>query len=148
RNDTPTGPSTQESVGRAAPAPTYQDLLRDETDERLFEHYFTRQWAVVGVDGSITPWGPTGIITSVNPSPDGQWFLVNVVQKPYSYQYPWSRFPSRTEIWTANGTLHKVLKNQTAIEITPTARGAVLPGPRSWRWRTDAPATLLWIEAL
>jgi dipeptidyl aminopeptidase/acylaminoacyl peptidase len=148
RNDTPTGPSTQESVGRAAPAPTYQDLLRDATDEQLFDYYFTRQWAVVGTDGSITPWGPAGIITNVNPSPDGEWFLVNVVQKPYSYQYPWSRFPSRTEIWTADGTLHKVLKNQTTIEITPTARGAVLPGPRGWRWRTDAPATLMWTEAL
>lgn len=148
RVDTPTGPIIQESAGRAEPSRTYQDLLQDETDERLFEYYFTRQWAVIGVDGSVTPWGAPGIITNVNPSPDGQWFLVNVVQPPYSYQEPWSRFPSRTEIWTAGGTVHKVLKNQTAVEVTPTARGAVLPGPRAWRWRTDAPATLVWVEAL
>ena len=37
----PTGPSIQESLGKAAPAATYQDLLTSAHDEALFEYYFT-----------------------------------------------------------------------------------------------------------
>jgi dipeptidyl aminopeptidase/acylaminoacyl peptidase len=148
RSEVPTGPATEESMGTAAPAPTYQDLLRDPTDEALFEYYFTTQYMIVSLDGTMTPFGTKGLTVSVNPSPDGDWFLVQTVQKPFSYQYPWSRFPARTEVWRKDGTVAKVLKNTTEVEITPTARGAVLPGPRAWRWHGDAPATLMWTEAL
>lgn len=148
RSEVPTGPATEESMGATAPAPTYQDLLRDETDEALFEYYFTTQYVVLNLEGRTTPFGAKGLTVSVNPSPDGEWYLVQTVQRPFSYQYPWSRFPSRTEIWRKDGTVAKVLKNTTAVEITPNVRGAVLPGPRAWRWRGDAGATLMWTEAL
>lgn len=148
RSNTPAAPMTQESAGRASPAPTYQDLLRDTQDEALFDHYFTTQYMVVGIDGKTEPFGKAGLVTSVNPSPDGEWFVVETVQRPYSYLHPWSRFPSRTELWRPDGTVARVLLDRPTIETAPNVRGAVLPGPRDYRWRSDAPATLLWTEAL
>lgn len=148
RSNTPAAPITQESDGRASPAPTYQDLLRDAQDEALFDHYFVTQYMDVGIDGTMTPFGKAGMVTSVNPSPDGQWFIVETIKRPYSYLHPWSRFPSRTEVWRPDGSVARVLLDRSTIETAPNVRGAVLPGPRGYRWRSDVPATLIWTEAL
>lgn len=144
----PSGPAIQETRGEAAPERTYQDLLASPHDEALFTHYFMTQNAIVGLDGSVTPLGAAGLTLNVTPSPDGQWFIVETIRQPYSYQVPWSRFPSRTALWNRQGGEVRVLQDRPEIEVPPVARGAVLPGPRSWRWRGDAPATLLWTEAL
>ncbi|HRX19038.1 MAG TPA: prolyl oligopeptidase family serine peptidase [Gemmatimonadales bacterium] len=144
----PTGPVIQETSGKGAPGRTYQDLLSSPEDEALFEHYFQTQYVRVALDGTTTPVGPAGMVVSLSPSPDGEWYLAETIQRPFSYQFPWYNFPSRTEIWRADGTVAKVLKNQREVEVSPIARGSVLPGPRAWRWREDAPATLVWVEAL
>lgn len=144
----PTGPAIQESEGRSAPERTYQDLLTSPFDEALFAHYFTTQNVIVGIDGRITPLGAPGLTLSVNPSPDAQWFIVTTYREPFSYQVPWSRFPSRTALWDRSGREVRLLKDVPAVEVMPIARGAVLPGARSWRWHGNAPATLLWTEAL
>lgn len=148
RSVTPTSAITQETEGKGVPAPTYEDLLKDATDEAFFEYYFATQYLIIGLDGKTTPFGPAGLITSVNPSPDDQWFLVNTVHRPYSYLFPWSRFPSRTELWRRDGSVAKVLGDRARIESTPNVRGAVLPGARGYRWRSDVAATLVWMEAL
>lgn len=144
----PIGPAIQESQGRTAPERTYQDLLTSPFDEALFAHYFATQNIILGVDGRVTPLGAPGLTLSVNPSPDGRWFIVNTIREPFSYQVPWSRFPSRTAVWDRSGREVRLLKDVPEVEVTPVARGAVLPGPRAWRWRGDAPATLMWTEAL
>ena len=43
----PTGPNIQENIGKAAPAPTYEDMLKTAHDDALFEYYFTSQIAAV-----------------------------------------------------------------------------------------------------
>ncbi|MEM0962888.1 MAG: S9 family peptidase, partial [Bacteroidota bacterium] len=48
----PEGPVVQESMGQAAPARTFQDLLEDARDEALFDHYMTSEIVAVGLDGS------------------------------------------------------------------------------------------------
>ncbi len=144
----PTGPVTQESMGRSAPERTYQDLLETPHDEELFAHYFATQNAVIGLDGTITPVGPAGLTLSLNPSPDGQWFIATTYREPFSHQVTWSRFPSRTAIWSRDGREVRLLEDAPVVKVQPIARGATVTGPRSWRWRGDAPATLLWFEAL
>ena len=144
----PDGPVSQETRGRAAPERTYQDLLTSPHDEALFEHYFTRQWVVIGVDGSSADLGGPGLATSLSPSPDGRYFIAETLQRPFSYQVTWGRFPSRTAVWDREGREVRLLRNVPQVEVQSLARGAVTPGPRSWRWRADAPATLLWTEAL
>ena len=39
--------------GTAAPARTYQDLLQNEYDEALYDHYFTAQIGVVSAKGKL-----------------------------------------------------------------------------------------------
>ena len=144
----PAGPVIQESQGRTAPERTYQDLLTSPHDEALFAHFFTTQNVIVNIDGRITTIGQPGLTVSLNPSPDGQWFIAETIREPFSYQVPWSRFPSRTAIWDRTGREVRLLKDSPVVEVQPVARGAVVPGPRSWRWRGDVAATLMWTEAL
>ena len=147
-SDVPSGVIVQESYGRSAPARTYEYLLQSPTDEALFDYYFTDQLSLVALDGKITPIGPPGIHVNATPSPDGNYLLVETVQRPYSYQVPMDVFPSRTEVWNLNGEVLREIRNTHLAEEAPSARDAVLPGIRIVNWRPDAPATLVMVEAL
>jgi len=144
----PTGPTIEESVGKNAPARTYQDLLKNKYDEELFEYYFTSQLVEVSLDGKSKAIGTPGIYRGMNLSPDGKYILTTNIQKPYSYRVPASRFPSTISVIDRNGKLiHKVadlpLNDQIPIGFSSTS-----VGPRSVSWRADVPATLTWVEAL
>ena len=147
-SDVPTGVIVQESYGRSAPAHTYEYLLQSPADEALFDYYFTDQISLVRLDGKIAPIGTPGIHKTVMPSPDGKYLLVETVQRPYSYQVPMDVFPSRTEVWSTSGKVLREIRNSHIAEEAPSARDAVLPGIRSVSWRSDAPATLVMVEAL
>ena len=43
----PSGPTVLENHTKAAPAPTYEDMIRTSHDERLFEYYFSSQLATI-----------------------------------------------------------------------------------------------------
>ncbi|MFL5559126.1 MAG: S9 family peptidase [Gemmatimonadaceae bacterium] len=147
-SEVPTGVIVQESYGRSAPARTYEYLLQSPADEALFDYYFTDQISRVSLDGRITPVGTPGIHTRVSQSPDGNYLLVETVQRPYSYQVPMDVFPSRTEVWDLNGKVLREIRNSHVAEEAPSARDAVLPGVRIVNWRPDVPATLVMVEAL
>jgi dipeptidyl aminopeptidase/acylaminoacyl peptidase len=51
----PTGPNIQESHGKAAPAATYEDMIKSNHDEDLFEYYFTSQLATFDVTTKTSP---------------------------------------------------------------------------------------------
>jgi dipeptidyl aminopeptidase/acylaminoacyl peptidase len=143
----PAGPVIEESAGREAPARTYQDLLQNPYDESLFDHYLTVQLARIGLDGDLTALAEPGIAWDFSPSPDGRYLLVEWVHRPYSYRVPVYRFPQRVEILDRDGApVHRVADLPLQEEI-PVAFGSVATGPRSFAWRADAPATLVWAEA-
>ena len=143
----PTGPNVQENYGKASPAPTLQDLLRNSYDEQLFDYYSTSQLAFVNIaSGAVTRLGRPGIIASVDIAPDGNHLLVTQNHKPYSYLLAANSFPKEVEVWDRSGKLiHKVaslpLQDQIPIE-------GVATGPRNISWRPTQPATLVWVEAL
>jgi dipeptidyl aminopeptidase/acylaminoacyl peptidase len=147
-SDVPAGVIVQESYGRSAPARTYEYLLQGPADEALFDYYFTDQISLVGLDGRITHVGQPGVHARVTSSPDGKYLLVETIQRPYSYQVPMDVFPSRTEVWDLNGKVVREIRNSHVAEEAPSARDAVLPGVRFVTWRSDAPATLILVEAL
>jgi len=147
-SDIPVGPIVQESYGRSAPARTYEYLLQGPRDEQLFDYHYTNQLAVVGVNGTVRRIGKPGVHTVAQPSPSGDYFLVETVHRPYSYQLPLNAFPSRTEVWNSAGAIVKEVVNTEQSEEASSARDAVLPGIRSVTWRSDAPATLVLVEAL
>lgn len=144
---TPAGPTVQENYGKATPAWTYQDLLKNAHDEKLFDYYFTSQPAIVTIaTGKVTPLGKPAIYDSLTPSPDGNHFLAVTNHRPYSYLHPANAFPKEVEVWDRGGkTVHKVaslpLEDQIPIEGVPT-------GPRNYNWRPTEAATLVWVEAL
>ena len=145
--EVPTGPNVQETSGKAAPAPTYEDLLKTVNDDRLFEYYFTSQLvAVNAVSGAKAPIGKPAIFESVAPSPDGQYVLVSRIEKPFSHLVPKNGFPQSVEIWTRGGGVAKTIASLASREGVPIA--GVEPGPRAYRWRADQPATITWVEAL
>lgn len=144
----PRGPVIQENIGKVAPARTYQDLLEDEYDARLFEHYTASQLVTVGLDGAVTPIGEPGLIWSFDASPDASYLLVETLHRPFSYLVPASRFPRRIEVLDRTGGQVHLVADLPLQEEVPTAFGSVPTGPRSVQWRADAPATLVWVEAL
>ncbi len=144
----PSGPTIQETIGKTAPSPTFQDLLKNATDEALFEHFATSQLARVALDGKVQALGSRGIIASFDPSPDGRFILVETLHRPWSYLVPFYRFPHRIDVLDASGALVKAVADIPLKEEVPLGFGSVPTGMRSVSWRADAPATLAWVEAL
>ncbi|HEX6202536.1 MAG TPA: prolyl oligopeptidase family serine peptidase [Thermoanaerobaculia bacterium] len=144
----PAGPVIRESRGRTAPARTYQDLLENGHDAALFEHYVTAQLAVVRLDGTVRPLGEPGLVWGFSPSPDGRFVLVETLHRPFSYLVPAFRFPRRVEVWSTAGERVAELADLPLQEEVPIAFGSVPGGPRDHQWRADAPATVVWAEAL
>src|SRR5579864_3503980 len=97
----PSGPNVQENYGKAAPAPTYEDLLKIVHDDQLFEYYFTSQLVAVNTTtGAKAALGKPAVFESLSPSPDGQYVLVARIKKPYSHLVPKNGFPQDIEIWS------------------------------------------------
>lgn len=147
RETVPPGPHVQETAGKEAPVRTYQDLLHDTHDEALFDYYTTSQLVLVDRETQkFTPLGKPAIFHSVTAAPNGNYFLVERLVRPYSYLLPVSRFPREVEIWDRSGqVIHKLASLPLADEIPIEG---VAKGPRHLHWLPTAPATLVWVEAL
>jgi dipeptidyl aminopeptidase/acylaminoacyl peptidase len=146
RDMAPTEPNIQETSGRAGAVQTFQDLLRSPNDERLFEYYATSRPAMIDVSGRIRAIGQPGIYDSFSPSPDGKYYLVSKIERPFSYLFPFNRFPKKVEVWDANAkVVHTVasipLQDSLPVQGVPT-------GPRGYGWIPTEGATLIWAEAL
>ena len=143
----PTGPHTQESIGRTGPVRTYEDMLQNVHDEDLFDYYATAQLAIVDTGaGRAQAYGKPAVFEKVDAAPDGQHVLVARVHKPYSYLHPYADFAKDVEVWNpAGGLAYKVaslpLEDRVPIDGVPT-------GPRDYEWRPTEPATLFWVEAM
>ncbi|MEO6192224.1 MAG: prolyl oligopeptidase family serine peptidase [Thermoanaerobaculia bacterium] len=147
-SEVPAGPVIRESSGHAAPARTFQDLLKSASDEALFEHYLTSRVAKVTLDGKVTPIGAPGLVAELSPSPDGRYLLVQSIHRPFSYLVPAERFPRKIEVWDLDGKAVRTVADLPLQEEIPISFDSVAAGPRAVSWREDAPATLFWVEAL
>jgi len=148
RPKVPAGPVVQETSGSKAAIRTYQDLLKTPYDEKLFEYLGASQLIHMDIDGRKQKIGSPGVISSLNPSPDGNYILIQTIQRPYSYLVPYYRFPFTVEIWDRTGKKIKTIADIPLAEEIPNGFDAVRTGPRSHTWRSDVPATVYWVEAL
>ena len=146
-NGTPTGPNVEENLGKVTPARTYEDLLKTPSDEAIFAFYATAQLAVIPLNGAVKPMGAKGLLEEVSPSPDGRFALLSELHRPFSYTLPAEIFPERTEVLTLKTGATKELFDRPLVDNLPIAFDAVPAGPREYAWRSDAPATVTWIEA-
>ena len=143
----PAGPIVQENLGRRTPSRTIQDLLTNEHDAALFEYHLQSQLVAVSVDGSARNIGEPGLIVRAEPSPDGEYLLVETTRRPFSYIVPESRFPRRVDVWTKNGDQLRTVADLPLMDTVIPDRDAAPEGPRNITWRSDQPATLFWVEA-
>ncbi|XP_059311813.1 probable glutamyl endopeptidase, chloroplastic isoform X1 [Lycium ferocissimum] len=143
----PSGPKIQSNEQKnVIQARTYQDLLKDEYDEDLFEYYATTQLVLASLDGEMKPFGPPAIYTSMDPSPDQTYIMITSTHRPFSFVVPCGRFPKKVEVWKANGEFVRELCDLPLAEDIPIAFNSVRKGMRSINWRADKPSTLYWVE--
>ncbi len=145
----PAGPRVEQNLGRATPARTYSNLLQSPHDEALFEYFLTSEVVQVGLDGAQKPLLSAALVNEVWPSPDGAWLMVSTIERPFSYQFPVSRFPKRTVVFPlADPSATVVLAELPLADEVPVPFGSVRTGRRSISWRADQAATLVLVEAL
>ncbi|HEV2386827.1 MAG TPA: prolyl oligopeptidase family serine peptidase [Candidatus Acidoferrales bacterium] len=145
--DEPAGPRVQQSFGKAAPQPTFEDLLQNNYDQQLFDYYATAQLELVRVAGGpAAPVGKPAIFGDFDPAPDGRHILVERIHRPYSYLVTVGSFPREVDVWTRAGRVAYHAASLPLEENVPLA--GVPTGPRDFSWEPTAPATLVWVEAL
>jgi len=142
-----TGPSVLETRGERTPQRTHQDLLRDAHDEALFEFLSTSQLALVDLDSvRIELIGDPAAIASMEPSPDGDWALVQVLERPWSRTQTVAGFGHATFAQRVDGT-RRVLVARQPISANVPIEG-VRTGPRAVQWSAHGGARVVFVEAL
>lgn len=144
---TPQGPTIQENIGKAAPMPTYQDMIRSPYDEELFQFYATAQ-LVQHKAGVETKLGAPAMYNSVQLSPDKQYLLARTLGRPFSYLVPAYGFASSIAIMDRQGKVVKKLFDLPSTEGTPSGYDNTQDVPRGFEWRDDEAATLVWAKPL
>ncbi|AIE85019.1 prolyl oligopeptidase family serine peptidase [Fimbriimonas ginsengisoli] len=131
-----TSPRVAVSDPKKAQLRTYASLLGNPTDANLLDYYTTGQLALVDVTtGKSQSVGKPAMITAVDPSPDGKYFRVTLMERPFSYLYPLNSFPQREVLWDDKGEQKVELRKRGLLTSEderpkPTDRRAVA-------WRPD-----------
>jgi len=148
------GPQVQISDTRRTSLRTYASLLHNPNEQAQLEYFTTGQLALIDArSGRIVPVGKAAMIKSVDPAPTGQFFRVTLMEKPFSYLFPYSSFPEREVIWDASGKeLTELRKRGLPTEVAGSeeqdeqarrggaagAQAAARPaGRRQVQWRPD-----------
>ena len=147
-NAVPTGPTITISDGKKAQNRTYQDLLKNKNDEFNFEQLALSEIYKVSLDGAKEKWMGSAMYSNISFSPDGNYVMVNTVEKPFSYLVPYRRFPTNTTIYTKDAQKVETVLEVPLIEDLPQGFMAVRQGRRSISWRNDKAAILTYAEAL
>ncbi len=143
----PDSPIIEESLGKKSTERTYQNLLKNTHDEILFEYYFTSQLISLNTrSGKINKIGKPAIYKEFDLSPDNQYLLAATINRPYSYQVPYYRFPVKFEILDIHGKLVKKVFQRPLQDEVPI--GGTYIGPRDFEWQPLKDAALIWVEAL
>ena len=143
----PRGPVVQENLGKAAASRTFQDLIKNGYDEDLFDYMATAQ-LVIHENGTERAIRQPAIYSSVSVSPDKNYLLLEIVNKPFSYLFPINGFPQTVAVMTINGAFYDVLVKNPSQEGQPIGFDDVETFPRNFDWRDDQPATVTYVQAL
>ncbi|MEA2104807.1 MAG: prolyl oligopeptidase family serine peptidase [Candidatus Cloacimonadota bacterium] len=140
-------PTIMQNEGEEVQVRTYQSLLRNDYDVKLFKYYMTAQLNKIDLKGNQTKFGLSGIIRNYSPSPNGKYILMEITHPPFSFIVPGYRFPKSVEIWTDRGKRVKTIAELPLAEDIPISHGSCRKGRRNFEWSATAPATLFWVEA-
>ncbi|GEC77324.1 prolyl oligopeptidase family serine peptidase [Flavobacterium aquatile] len=148
KKDLPKGPTVSVSDGSKSQNRTYQDLLKNKSDEANFDALVTSELYKITTSGTASLFKSADIYAGESFSPDGNYLMLTTIQKPYSYIVPLSRFPQKSVVYDLTGKEVKQVNEVPLTEIMPKGFSSVRKGKRSMSWRADKPATLVYVEAL
>ncbi|ACA85501.1 alpha/beta hydrolase family protein [Shewanella woodyi] len=141
-------PNISETLGKKAPRRTYQDLLKNPSDEARFSALTTSQLTLISLDGNTTNIGQPGINISYHLSPDDNYLLVKRIAPPFSHMVKYYDFAQSVEIFHTSGKKLSTLALLESSEYRPPGSDSVRKGPRMIHWRSDKPSTLAFAKAL
>jgi dipeptidyl aminopeptidase/acylaminoacyl peptidase len=144
----PAGPEILVGEGASARS-TYEarNLLETAHDDALFDYFTPSELVTVDPStGDVEVVGPPAPYWTAEFSPDGQYLLVERLVGPWSHEVAWWRFAREIEVWNDEGELVASIASLPVADEVPI-HGVPL-GPRSISWRSTAPHTLFWVEAL
>jgi dipeptidyl aminopeptidase/acylaminoacyl peptidase len=144
---TPKGPTIQQNIGKAAPRPTFQDLIKSPYDESLFAYYAESQLVLYknGVNKKV---GKPELTNSFQLSPDRQYVMTRTLTKPFSYAVPAYGFTSTISVMNLDGKVIKELAKLPSAESAPAGNDNVQNVPRGFEWRDDEPASIVYAMPL
>jgi dipeptidyl aminopeptidase/acylaminoacyl peptidase len=144
---TPKGPTIQQNIGKAAPRPTFQDLIKSPYDESLFAYYAESQLVLYknGVNKKV---GKPELTNSFQLSPDRQYVMNRTLTKPFSYAVPAYGFTSTVSVKNLEGKVIKELAKLPSAESAPAGNDNVQNVPRGFEWRDDEPASIVYAMPL
>ncbi len=144
----PEGPVISVNDGKKAQNRTYQDLLKNKNDEDNFENLVLSDLYKVSLNGNSVKWLSKDMYNNISFSPDGEYIMITIIEKPFSYLVPYYRFPSRTVIYNKYGKKLETVVEVPLTEDLPRGFMSVRKGKRNFQWRGDKPSSLIFIEAL
>lgn len=144
---TPMGPTIQENLGKAAPSVTYQDLIKSPYDEYVFEFLATSQ-LVKNKNGVEVKIGTPALMNSFSISPNKNYILTRSLNKPFSYLVTAGGFASTMQVLNINGGLVKTIAQLPSSEGTASGNDNVQNAPRSFEWKDDEAATIVYAMPL
>lgn len=148
KKDLPTGPIVSSGDGSVSQNRTYQDLLKNPSDEQNFENLVTSELYKVSISGKASRFMKAAMYSEESISPDGKYVMVSTIEKPFSYIVPLNRFPEKTVVYDIDGKEIKVVNETPLNEIMPKGFSSTRKGKRNLSWRSDKASTLFYVEAL
>ncbi|MHB1169186.1 MAG: S9 family peptidase [Longimicrobiales bacterium] len=140
RDPVPDGPIVRITRPEPTVTRTFPNLLRDEHDAALFEHYTRSQLVEITPGGDVRTIGEPRMYESIRLSADGNYILATFVERPFSFITSYRGFPRRTVVLDRRGSLVATLEERDLRE----AGFGGGSGLRSLAWRPDD-TLLTWI---
>jgi len=114
--------------GAKAPERNYASLMNEPYEFAMFEWATRSQLGVIDVaKKAVRKIGVPVLLSSVDASPDGKFFRVSTVQKPFSYVVQYSSFGSRDAVWDSEGKIVAEISKRALRFANDTTGG---PGGR------------------
>jgi dipeptidyl aminopeptidase/acylaminoacyl peptidase len=136
-----TEPIVRINEARTLRTRTFADLIGSPYEKNLLEYHMTGQLALIDVKSrAVKRIGAPGMIRSINPSPDAQYFRVTYLDKPFSYYQQIGSFGTTEIMIDGAGKVIRELNRRPLREGTPDSVPDDPPDPTDPTDPTDTTA--------
>jgi dipeptidyl aminopeptidase/acylaminoacyl peptidase len=133
-----TTPRVQTTDLKTSKLETFPSVLGTPYDQALVDYYATGELASIEVStGRVRSVGQPARFERVSPSPHAKYFLVTLLEKPYSYLVPVSNFGEKQVILDENGKELAQFDDRLLREGAPDEEKGRNDVKRSPQWRGD-----------